>query len=45
VHWQWEGPRILLAVVVILLLAALVACYLPARAATRVEPLETLAAD
>jgi putative ABC transport system permease protein len=38
-------PRVLLAVVAILLLTALLACHLPARAATRVEPLETLAAD
>ena len=38
-------PRVLAAVSALLLLVALAACYLPARSATRVNPVETLAAD
>ncbi|HEV2150382.1 MAG TPA: FtsX-like permease family protein, partial [Longimicrobiaceae bacterium] len=38
-------PRVYAAVVPLLLLVALAACYLPARAATRVNPVETIAAD
>ena len=38
-------PLVLAAVVVLLLVVAIVTCYLPARAAARVDPVQTLAAD
>jgi putative ABC transport system permease protein len=38
-------PLVLAAIVALLLLVALVTCYLPARAAARVDPVRTLAAD
>lgn len=38
-------PLVFAAVVPVLLLAALLACYLPAASATRVNPVETIAAE
>ena len=40
-----SSPAVLGAVTAMLMAIALVACYLPARAASRIDPIETLRAE
>jgi ABC-type antimicrobial peptide transport system permease subunit len=37
-----SGPLLFIAVAALLMLAAMTACFLPARAATRIQPMEAL---
>ncbi|MBI2220356.1 MAG: hypothetical protein HYU53_04025 [Acidobacteria bacterium] len=45
IHWTSAGPRVILTAVLLIGVAALVAVLVPARAATRVDPLLVLRAD
>jgi len=42
---SWFDPFVLFGVICVLLLAASIACWLPARRATRINPIEALRAD